>query len=389
MKPIEKGGESPQSTGIASAADHDAADVRRLRPTWFALADGLARKQDNFLPLRFLAAALVIYGHGFAVTTHGPEVVDLFTRLGWKNYSGAIGVDLFFVISGFLVTGSYLRRRNPLSFAWARALRLVPAYAACMILSAFVIGALYTQLPLREYLHDPDTRGYVLTNLQFGTGLRWELPGVFVDNPRRPTINGSIWTLPAEVRMYLWLGVAGLLGLLSRRWLATVAVLAAMFAGWLMPDRIPLLPLASFLHLGAMFALGVLCYVHRDWIPANGAVVALLAGACWALHDTALYPIAFALVETAFVFWFAYRLPLPDLDRFGDASYGLYLWGFPVQQIVAHHLPAATPLANAALSLPLAAGLGFASWHLIEKPVLSAKDWPQRLMRSLLPRRAT
>ncbi len=366
----------------------DASTAQR-KQRWFTLADGLAQKRDNFLLLRFLAAAMVIYGHGYAMAVHAPEASDIFTRMGWKSYSGTIGVDLFFVISGFLVTGSFLRRRNVIAFVWARALRLVPAYAVCMILSAFVLGAIYSQLPLSEYLHHPDTRGYVLTNMKFGTDLHWDLPGVFVDNPRRSTVNGSIWTLPVEVRMYLWLTVIGALGLLFRRSIATLVIIALLLAGWTMPDRIPLLPIQSFLRLGAMFAVGVLCYVHRAWIPASGVLVALLVAACWVLHDTAAYPIAFALAEAGFVFWFAYRLPWHGFNRVEDCSYGMYLWGFPMQQVIAYHMPAATPLMNAALSLPLAIALGFVSWHLIEKPTLSAKNWPTLLNRLRLRARSS
>ncbi len=343
----------------------------------FTLADGLAQRQDNFLLLRFLAAALVIYGHGYAMAKHDLPG-DLFTRLGWGSYSGAIGVDLFFLVSGFLVTGSWLRRHSLVDFAWARALRLLPAYTACLVLSAFVLGAIYTTLPLADYLHHPDTRRYVWMNLHFGRDLQWDLPGVFVDNPRRSTVNGSLWTLPAEVRMYAWVAILGVLGVLRRPLFATLAILALLVAGFVVPDDIPLVPIHDFLRLGAMFALGALCYVHRSRIPVHGALVLVLVAACWLLHGTSAYPIAFALAETAFAFWFAYRLRWHGFNRVGDGSYGLYLWGFPVQQVVAHHLPDSTPLVNSALSLPIAAALGFLSWYLIEKPALSWKDWPRR-----------
>jgi len=361
---------------------------RLPRPHGPTLADGLSQPQDNFLLLRFLAAALVIYGHGYAIAAHEPGALDLFTRMGWKSYSGAIGVDLFFVISGFLVTGSFLRRRNVLAFAWARVLRVLPAYACCMLLSAFALGAVYTQLPLADYLHHPDTRGYVLKNMTFGVDLRWQLPGVFADNPRRDTINGSIWTLPAEVRMYAWVALLGLSGILSRRAVATVAIVGLCLLGWLAPTWVPMVPIASFLRLGGMFALGALCYVHRERIPAHGALVCGFAAACWLLRDSALYPLAFALAETAFVFWFAYRLRWHGFNRFADCSYGMYLWGFPIQQVVAHHVPTATPLVNAAIGTLLAIGVGLLSWHLVEKPVLSAKDWPRRWLarRAMRPR---
>jgi peptidoglycan/LPS O-acetylase OafA/YrhL len=354
---------------------------------FFSLADGLAQREDNFLLLRFLAAALVIYGHAYAIMVEkGPP--ELFIALGWPTYSGAIAVDLFFATSGFLVTGSFLRRRNVLVFLWARALRLLPAYAACVVLSAFVLGALYTQLPVHDYLHHPDTRAYPWMNLQFGVDLRWELPGVFTDNPRRATVNGSLWTLPAEVRMYLWVAILGMLGILTRRAYATFMIVALLIAGYFVPDGIPLVPFEGFVHICAMFAFGALAYVWRDRIPVHGGIAVVLALACWLSNGTRMQPPLFALAELAFTFWFAYRLRWHGFNRVGDYSYGMYLWGFPCQQIVAHHLPGIAPLANAALSLPLAIALGIVSWRVIEKPALSLKSVPRALWEQHLLRRA-
>jgi peptidoglycan/LPS O-acetylase OafA/YrhL len=97
------------------------------------LADGLAQKSDNFLLLRFIAASMVIYGHAPAVTGH-PLPADLFAWLNWGTYSGSIAVDVFFIVSGFLVTGSFLRNPQLADFAWARAIRIVPGYAFCLLL---------------------------------------------------------------------------------------------------------------------------------------------------------------------------------------------------------------------------------------------------------------
>jgi len=341
----------------------------------FTLADGLAQPQDNFLLLRFFAAALVIYGHAYAIVVHtGPP--ELFIALGWPAYSGGMAVDIFFVTSGFLVTGSYLRRRNILVFLWARTLRLLPAYAVCVTFSAFVLGAIYTRLPLLDYLRHADTRAYAWINLHFSVAMRWDLPGVFTDNPRRSTINASLWTLPAEVRMYLWVAILGVLGILARRGYATFLIVALLAAGWLAPEHVPLVPFKGFLHICALFALGALAYLWRDRIPAHGGFVLALGIACWACNGTRMQPILFALAELAFTFWFAYRLPWHGFNRFGDYSYGIYLWGFPIQQIVAHHLPHIAPLTNAALSLPLAVVVGMLSWHLVEKPALSLKSAP-------------
>lgn len=377
-RPASKTGEvRTRAADYTNAAGEVAISNRRgWRRSCFTLADGLAQREDNFLLLRFLAAALVIYGHAYAIMQHkgAPEV---FTALGWPAYSGSMAVDIFFATSGFLITGSFLRRRNVLVFLWARALRLLPAYAVCVVACAFVLGAIYTTLPLHDYLVHPDTRAYAWVNLHFNVDMHWDLPGVFTDNPRRSTINGSLWTLPAEVRMYLWVAILGVLGILARRRYATFLIGALLVAGWLAPDYIPLVPFAGFLHICAMFALGTLAYLWREHIPVHGGFVVVLACACWATTGTWMQPILFALAELAFTFWFAYGLRWHGFNRFGDYSYGIYLWGFPVEQTIAHQLPHIAPLTNAALSLPVAVMLGAVSWYLIEKPALTLKSAPR------------
>jgi peptidoglycan/LPS O-acetylase OafA/YrhL len=359
-----------------NTVDHETRSVTpRAHRRPFTLADGLAQSQDNFLLLRVLAAAAVIYGHGYAMVPQR-GLPDVFVWLGWG--SGTIAVDSFFLTSGFLVAGSFLRRRNVLEFIWARALRVLPAYTLCMIGCAFVLGACYTSLPLLDYLKHPATRGYVLVNLHFNTTMAWYLPGVFTDNPRRSTINGSIWTLPAEVRMYLWVALLGGLGILSRRAYCNVLLAGLFVLGLLAPDYLLMVPQPMFVRLAGFFALGVFCYINRDIVPANGRLVLTLAALAWLLRNTPVYPFAFGLTEASFVFWFAYRTLWRGYNRFGDYSYGIYLWGFPMQQLMAHYFPTAAPLTNAALGLPLATLVAVVSWHFVEKPALLLKSMPRK-----------
>lgn len=352
--------------------------ARSKWPRWFTLADGLARGDDNFLLLRALAASLVIYGHSYAmVQAGGPP--ELFSWLGWSVYSGQIAVDLFFAISGFLVTGSFLRRHNLFEFLWARALRIYPAYLFCLLACAFVLGPLLTALPLHDYLRDPATSGYVLKNLRLDIDMAWDLPGVFTDNPRRSTINGSIWTLPAEIRMYLWVATLGVLGVLARRWLANFVLPALFVLGFFVaPVYLLTVPQPQYLRLAAFFLAGAFCYINRDRIPASGWLVLGAAVLTWLLRQTFFYDFAFGFAEVCFVFWFAYRVRWQGYNRFGDYSYGIYLWGFPMQQLVAHGLPATIPLVNAALSLPLAIAMAVVSWHFVEKPAITLKSTPKR-----------
>ena len=283
---------------------------------------------------------------------------------------------MFFVVSGFMIAGSYLRRRHLGDFLWARLLRIYPAYLLCLLGTALVLGAACTGLPLHDYYGSHEVVRYVTKNVQLGKGLVWELPGVFTGNPKLAFVNGSIWTLPAEVRMYLWVALAGVLGILSRRWCCHLLLAALFVCGLLAPAHVPLVPLASFLRLAGYFALGVFCCVNRERIPTGWWCVAGLAALAWLLHATPLYPFAFALALTAFVFAFAYASPWLGCLRFGDYSYGLYLWGYPMQQLVAHLAPRLTPAGNILLAWPLAMLLAVLSWHLVEQPALRLKSLP-------------
>ena len=344
------------------------------------LSDCLAQGSDNFLLLRFIAASMVIYGHAPAISGGGGPK-DLFIWLRWGTYSGSIAVDIFFIVSGFLITGSFVRRRNVVDFIWARILRIMPAYTVCVTLCALVFGALLTQLSLSIYLQEPGTTGYILKNVRLGLDLAWDLPGVFQNNPRMNTVHGSIWTLPAEVRMYEWVAILGVAGMLFARRCFNFTLAALLLFGLNFPENIPLVPHPAFVRFAALFAVGGFCSINRSWIPVHGGFLLALIVLAYVFQPTGAYPYLFALAETAFVFWFAYALKWYGFNRFGDYSYGIYLWGFPAQQWVASlagHLP---DLVNALYGFLVALILAIGSWHLVEKPMLRLKGVPARMLR--------
>ena len=367
-------------------------DVMRVKK----ISDGLNQGGDNFLLLRFVAAAMVIYGHAPAITGGGGPP-DLFVWLGWGEYSGAIAVDLFFVISGFLVTGSFLRRRHVADFAWARLIRIIPAYAACLIFCAFVVGPLFTANPLGEYFSNPESWAYVTKNLHLNQEMAWDLPGVFTGNPKRSTINGSIWTLPAEVRMYTWAALLGLVGVISRRWLFNIVIVGLFIYGFFYPNDILFVPLSEYVRLAGLFAVGAFCYVNRSWVPVHGALLLAAAGLSYLCRSTTIYPFLFACCEALFVFWFAYNVRWRGFHRLGDYSYGIYLWGFPAQQMIAAIAGSLPFVLNALAGFCVALLLAIASWHAIEKPALKLKgapsalanrigrEWARRIRRSVTP----
>ena len=332
---------------------------------------------DNFLLLRFLAALIVVFCHAY--DTAGFSEADPIARLHLAGGAtppltgGSIAVDMFFAISGFMIAGSYMRRRRLADFLLARVLRILPAYALCVVSCAFVLGAVVTTLPLRDYLLDPGTRAYALGNLDF-THMVWRLPGVFDDNPHPRGVNDSLWSLPGEVRMYAYVALFGAIGLLNRRWLANLALLGLFALGCLAPARIPLIyDVTLYLRLAALFAFGVACYVNRDYVPVSGWILLALGARCALLYGTQMFMPAFGLVTGYFCLCFAYGTRWYGFNRLGDYSYGMYLWNWPVQQMIAHYMRTDQPLLMFALSLPLVLLLAVASWHCLEKPALTLK----------------
>ncbi|MDR2013611.1 MAG: acyltransferase [Rhodanobacter sp.] len=349
--------------------------MKEIKTIEYALGQG----GDNFLLLRFIAASLVIYGHAPAISG-GYAPVDIFVYMGWSEYSGAIAVDIFFIVSGFLVTGSFSRRQHLIDFVWARFIRIMPAYTACLLLSAFLIGPLFSTHSFKEYILGHGVYDYVWTNLHLGVDMRWDLPGVFTGNPQRTTVNGSIWTLPAEVRMYALVALFGLVGAIRWRWLFNIALFALFVFGSARPHHIPMVPIDSYIQLAALFGIGGFCYMNRSWIPVHGGLLLAASLVAWLLRSTVIYPAVFAICEVLFVFWFAYNTRWYGFNRFGDYSYGIYLWGFPMQQIVAVLAPLLPALLNALFGFLAALSVAVMSWHVIEKPALRLKGAPRALL---------
>ena len=340
------------------------------------IATYMSRRQDNFLLLRILAALAVIYGHSF-VLAKADGSNDIFLRNGWPMYSGDIAVSMFFVISGFMVSGSFLARADLLEFAKARLLRIVPAFALVLVLCAYVVGPLMSTLQAGDYFRDPAVMAYVTKNLRFSSDMAWQLPGVFKGS-MRDAVNGSIWTLPAEMRMYVMVAAFGVLGLLSMRWLGTAVLACLLWLGMVSPDFIPLHQ--DWFRLAGFFALGILVQLHKDRLHARHGVMLVLVVLVYLSMRTRSAPFLFAASLAYFCFWFAYRVPAwRGLERWGDPSYGIYLWGWPVQQVLVAKLPEMTPWHNFLLAAVFATCLGYLSWWCLERPMLKLKGWRPRM----------
>ncbi|MCB1589727.1 MAG: acyltransferase [Xanthomonadales bacterium] len=348
------------------------------------IAVAFEQGRDNFAWIRLIAAAAVIYGHSYALAATGLH--DPIARMGWGPgvYSGSLAVDVFFVISGFLVTASYTRRRQWTAFVLSRLLRVVPGLAVCVTATALVLGGLLTTLPSGEYYGHSEVWQYLWGNLHFqADALRWTLPGVFADNPLPNVINGSLWTLPAEMQMYLAVAVLGLLGALRSGRLATAIILIAICAGVAQPQWPKAILHSDYLPLAGLFAIGALCWLNAHRIPLDGRWLVALIFGCYLLNGTPHASALMALTTAYATLWLAYGPTLSSKWLPGDYSYGLYLWGYPVQQCVVRLMDEPEPMRLFVYSLLATLPLAMVSWHLIEKPALSFK--PRRRPRQATP----
>ena len=323
---------------------------------------------NNFDALRVVAALAVLVSHHYALT--GQIEPSFFGLHTW----GGLAVIVFFIVSGYLVTGSWINDPNVLRFGARRLLRIWPALTVAVVVTAYGLGAWVTSLPLGAYWTHRATLDYLLNLVM---QIHYVLPGVFEHNPYASGVNGSLWTIPLEVRCYVVLAAAGWLGLLRRRsvWLGCIAVYMVWFIAKGSADLTGHVRYGR--ELSAFFLAGSALFVLRPhwqrrplvWLLALGVAAALLWWVGW--RYTAILVIAPVLVLTAGT------RSTPVLRRFGrwgDPSYGAYLLAFPVQQTVVHFLhPQLGFGASLALAAAITLALAYGSWHLIEKPALRLK----------------
>jgi peptidoglycan/LPS O-acetylase OafA/YrhL len=350
-----------------------------MKTIWLGQCDG--RRDNNFTIIRLLFAWLVLFGHSFAVTKSGLDPISAGLRLG---FVGSIAVDGFFAISGFLVAGSFVRH-GPIGFSVARILRIYPGLIVCILLSTFVLGPFITTLSSSDYFSHPQTLQYLKGSLLW-PNVRFYLPGVFEHQPFSRGVNGSLWSLPVEVRCYVLMLAFGFVGALDRRIRANVVLVMLFVLGFLEFTSIPLVSRnPQWARPAAYFVIGTLVWVNRRYIPLHPALALISLVAPFLVSGTSAFSFVFAPALVYLVFFAAYALPHIDLDRFGDISYGIYIYAWPVQQILVW--PGQGGYTNAALATPIVIALATLSWFFVEKPALQAKNLfvlPITLLRDMV-----
>ena len=332
-------------------------------------------RHNNFDALRVMAALMVVHGHGWLLAG-GPNPGL------WGVPFSRVGLDVFFSISGMLVTGSWERTPCLKTFLAKRALRIFPGLILCVVLTLAVIGPLATTLPVGAYVTSSETWRY-LSNIALFQEL--SLPGVFGDLQEGGAVNGSLWSLLPEFLCYLTVPLFAIVRRGPREWLlAAAAFLCGAVSLYLFEGaRAPAL---SLYHLDVKYALA-----EAPFFLVGGLLQLLtqrFGEELWRADLCLLFLTANYAVSSWFDWWnlplewfsLPYmvicfgRMSLPVLrraGRFGDLSFGLYLYAFPIQQLVLATMPGDRypVLTCVALTIPVA----WLSWHLVEAPALRHK----------------
>lgn len=335
--------------------------------------------------LRLALALSVIVSHCYPLGGLQPgKVGALFRVTSW----GELAVGGFFFLSGMLITRSYLTCSSVTRYFWHRFLRIFPGFWACLLTTVLIFGpvaALIERHTLTNYFVGGvnNASSYLTANALLWMGQNG-IDGLLATVPFPHAFNGSLWTLYNEFVCYVAIAALGVTSVLRRvpaLILLIAPLLLFMYAGHAV-HHFPLDVLFytvlhgvnAYLAQAAFFFVGVAIFLFRDRVPLNTGLFIVSLAVSALVISTAASPFVLPFTFSYVLLWLAFRLPFRHAARFGDFSYGLYIYAFPVQQIFAElGIPHWGFVSYLALSTGTALLFAIASWHLVERPCLSFK----------------
>ena len=338
-------------------------------------------RKNNFDFMRYALAALVILSHSWLLLD-GDNSKEIFVLLSQGQISGgALAVNCFFIISGFLICNSWANDRRFSHYIKKRILRIYPGFLAAALICALVVGPL-GHADMRQVI---SISGIAKLVGRIGLLSAPQLKAIFPHQPYPDQVNSSLWTIRLEFICYLMVPLLGVLGILKKR-AACLTLLASSMVGYAVclyviphAQNSPLLlgPEFGMLRLVVCFLAGINFYLWRDSIPYSMPAFACSVVLLAATFVTKGFPILFPICGTYALFYFAFSrsLDVSGFGKRGDLSYGTYLYAFPIQQLLVQQFGAAafSPVTLFLVALPLTAIASALSWNLVEKPFLRKK----------------
>ncbi|MDO6764246.1 acyltransferase [Agarivorans sp. 1_MG-2023] len=344
-------------------------------------------RNNCFNLIRMVAASLVIFSHSFALSTGLRNSEPVTQYLGVSL--GYIAVDIFFLTSGLLVCKSLLTTNSIKYFIVARCLRIYPALLVS-VLFCCCIGIVVTDLHTLNFLTHSETLQFVVYNSSIILTDAQYLPSVFLDAPLDRSVNGSLWTLPWELRMYFLLILLGGAYFFTRKlaidvsWLPFATITIAIFStSFLLYSHLndvkPHWFYTKFFRFSSAFFIGGSLYIIRNRIsltyPLMLTASAILASSFLILNTQ--YSFVVYILFTPYLILCAAYLPngkILNYNKLGDYSYGMYIYAWPIQQCIAISIPGIKPFEMFILAFVGTLMLAYCSWNYIEKPALRIKS---------------
>jgi len=338
-----------------------------------------AGRDNNFNFLRLLFAILVILAHS-------PELVDgnrhreILTRIFGTLSFGEFAVNGFFLLSGYLITKSWIKSDGFFSYLSKRVLRIYPGFLAAALFCAAVVGPLGSQDALNYF------KSFNLPQFLGRAAFLLPLPNPpAFEGSHHPVLNGSLWTISHEFRCYLLLAVVGLLGLFKRPRVVLILTLGILVVS-LFPVQLERMTFRGswyffgafpeFFHLLAFFLAGSCFYLFREKIryTRTGMLVAgaVLIG-CMFQMRTAQFGLALLGGYCLFALAFSQFAFLKKFQKIPDISYGVYLYGWPCQKLLVWYFPQISPWTLFFAATASSFVLGWISWKCVEAPFLKLK----------------
>jgi len=343
----------------------DAKEIGRAQSHW----------SNNLDLMRLLLAAAVVLSHTYELID-GNRSREPLTRVFHTISLGEFVVDAFFIVSGFVIAMSWDRQPSVRRFMTNRILRIYPGFAVAYLFSVIVVGAVGA-VSASAYLA---ALSPVQVVRQIATLARPAHPPTFSDS-HYPVVNGAMWTIHYEFLCYVGIAVAGALGLMKNRWpilaawLLSIAVFVAFrsrhatVAGAVMGHG------AEYIRFGMLYLSGVVAFkfevqARRSRMALAVACLALAAG----LRSAVLAEATIATAGAYLLFWVGFAQVKHDAFRgIPDVSYGLYLYGWPMEKLVIASGLCRGAMSVFAVSLVGAILMGYLSYVLVERPALKMK----------------
>lgn len=328
--------------------------------------------ENNFNLIRFLASTLVLVSHSFAI-------VGLPEPHFYNIKFGLYAVFVFFVVSGYLVTKSLISRSSIIDYLYARFLRIYPGLFFMLIIICLLIGVLVTDNTKSFFLNET-TYKYIFNSLYMFGG-EATLPDVFSENPLSNVINGSLWTLQYELRLYIFLGLFWFISSFTKSFkiicfkVFIFLYLSKLIFSFYFFGQTSFHAVITMINI--FFLMGTLITLYEIFLQSHYriilkliALISILSFFIPIFNKIFLFCVSSLLI---ILFGNVKNKYLLKFNNFGDYSYGIYIYAFPVQQCIYYFFNSISVINLIFLSFIFTFIFSYLSWHFVEKFFLKFK----------------